>query len=98
MGRCYPGDQIFLKIKGARNCFKLNGSVDLVIMKPTQLVWVQMDVGRKRYCILFKMTNNQKKGMLTIQSVRMMTWHVRMTCGRTDCATHGIHWLRDVVE
>jgi hypothetical protein len=63
MGRCDPGDQILLKIQSARNHFKSNGSVGLVVMNPTQLVWVQMDIGRERYRVLFKTTNRQKKGM-----------------------------------
>ena len=33
-----PGDQIFLKIQSARNRFKSNGSVGLVVMNPTQLI------------------------------------------------------------
>jgi hypothetical protein len=49
------------KIQSARNRFKSNGSVGLVIMNPTQLVWVQTDVGSERYRVLFKMTNRQKK-------------------------------------
>jgi hypothetical protein len=40
---CDPGDQILLKIQSAQNRFKLNGSVGLVVMNPTQLVWVQAD-------------------------------------------------------
>jgi hypothetical protein len=55
-------------------------------MNPTQLVWVQTDVVSERYHVLFKMTNRQKKGMLTIQSVRLLTWqavrHVAELSGR----------------
>jgi hypothetical protein len=40
-----PGDHIFLKIQSARNHFKLNECVGLIVMNPTQLVWVQTDVG-----------------------------------------------------
>jgi hypothetical protein len=40
-----PGDQILLKIQSARNRFKSNGCVGLVVTNPTQLVWVQTDVG-----------------------------------------------------
>jgi hypothetical protein len=40
-----PGDQIFLKIQSARNRFKSNRSVGLVVTNPTQLIWVQTDVG-----------------------------------------------------
>jgi hypothetical protein len=86
-----PGDQILLKIQSARNRFKLNGSVGLVVTKPTQLVWVQTDVGSERYHVLFKMTNRQKKWMLTVQSIRMLTWQIirhvagRMTRGMQLC-------------
>jgi hypothetical protein len=81
-----PGDQILLKIQSARNRFKSNESVGLIVTNPTQLVWVQMDVGSERYRVLFKMTNRQKKGMLTVQSVRLLTWqsvrHVAELSGR----------------
>jgi hypothetical protein len=39
-----PGDQILLKIQSSWNHFKSNGCIGLVIMNPTQLVWVQTDV------------------------------------------------------
>ena len=64
-----PGDQILLKIQSAQNHFKSNGSIGLVVTNPMQLVWVQTDVGSERYHVLFKMTNMQKKGMLTVQFV-----------------------------
>jgi hypothetical protein len=57
-----PGDQILLKIQSARNHFKSNGSIGLIVTNPTQLIWVQIDIGSERYCVLFKMTNRQKKG------------------------------------
>jgi hypothetical protein len=50
------------KIQSARNHFKSNGSVGLVVMNPMQLIWVQTDVRSERYRILFKMKNRQKKG------------------------------------
>jgi hypothetical protein len=78
------------KIQSARNHFKSNESVGLIFMNPTQLVWVQMDIGRERYHILFKMTNRPKKVMLTvqsIQSIQMLTWQVvRHVAGHM---THG---------
>jgi hypothetical protein len=52
------------KIQSVRNHFKSNESVGLVVTNPTQLVWVQTDVGSERYRVLFKMTNRQKKGVL----------------------------------
>jgi hypothetical protein len=45
MGRCDPGDQILLKIKSDQNLFKSNRCIGLVITNPTQLEWVQTDVG-----------------------------------------------------
>ena len=62
MGMCDPGDQILLKIQSARNHFKSNRSVGLIVTNLTQLIWVQTDIGSERYRILFKMTNRQKKG------------------------------------
>jgi hypothetical protein len=62
------------KIQSAQNRFKLNESVGLIITNPMQLVWVQTDDGSERYHILFKMTNKQKKRVLTVQFVQMMTW------------------------
>jgi hypothetical protein len=50
------------KIQSAQNHFKLNESVGLVVANPTQLIWVQTDIGSKRYHVLFKMANRQKKG------------------------------------
>jgi hypothetical protein len=58
------------KIQGARNRFKLDKSVDLVFVNPMQLVSSQTDVGSERYCNLFRMSNRQKKGTLTVQSVQ----------------------------
>ena len=40
-----PGDQILLKIQSARNHLKSNESVGLIVTNPTQLFWVQIDVG-----------------------------------------------------
>jgi hypothetical protein len=40
-----PGDQISLKIQSARNHFKLNSYVGLIVMNPTQLERVQTDIG-----------------------------------------------------
>ena len=86
MGRCDPGDQILLKIQSTWNRFKSNGIVGLIVTIPMQLVWVQTDVGWERCHVLFKMSNRKKKGMLTVQSVRMLMWHVHTTRGRAELA------------
>jgi hypothetical protein len=70
MGRCDQGIKFCSKIQGAHNCFKPNESVDLIVVNPTQLVSSQTDVGSERYCNLFGMSNKQKKGTLTVQSVQ----------------------------
>jgi hypothetical protein len=49
------------KIQSARNRFKPNKSVGLVIANPMQLVSSQTDVGSKRYCNMFGMSNRQKQ-------------------------------------
>jgi hypothetical protein len=49
------------KIKSARNHFKPDESVGLVVANPTQLVSSQTDVESERYCNLFGMSNRQKK-------------------------------------
>jgi hypothetical protein len=58
------------KIQSARNHFKPDESVGLVVANPTQLVSSQTDVGSERYCNLFIKSNRQKKMMLTVQSVQ----------------------------
>jgi hypothetical protein len=74
MGRCDQGIKFCSKIQSAQNCFKSNGSIGLVVTNPTQLIWVQMDVGSKRYHVLFKMTNMQKRGVdCTVCTVRTDT-------------------------
>ena len=55
------GDQILLKIQSSWNRFKSNGSVGHIVTNPTQLTWVQTDVGSERYRVLFKMANMQKR-------------------------------------
>jgi hypothetical protein len=45
------------KIQSSQNRFKSNESVNLVIANPTQLVWVQTDVGSERYRDLFESSN-----------------------------------------
>jgi hypothetical protein len=97
MGRCDQGIKFCSKIQSARNHFKSNESVGLVVANPTQLVSSQTDVGSERYCDLFESSNRQKKGTLTVQSVqadvagpydRTLMWHVVMwqlligRCGR----------------
>ena len=84
MGRCDLGDQILLKIQSARNHVKLNGSIGLVITKPTQLVWVKTDIGSKRYHVLFKMTNWQKKGDVDCTVCTDADMAVCMTHGRDE--------------
>jgi hypothetical protein len=64
------------KIQSVQNLSKSNESVCLIVTNPTQLVWVQTDVRSERYRVLFKMTNRQKKEVLTVQSVRTLTWQV----------------------
>jgi hypothetical protein len=49
------------KIQSARNHFKTDESVGLVVANPTQLVSSQTDVGSERYCNLFIKSNRQKK-------------------------------------
>jgi hypothetical protein len=49
------------KIQSARNRFKSDESVGLVVVNPTQLVSSQTDVGSERYRNLFGMANRQKK-------------------------------------
>jgi len=82
----------------------MNESVDLVIMNPTQFVWVQTNVRKERYHILFKMTNMQKKGCWLYNPYSpygcwrgMFVWHVEKLNWQ-DRTTHGIHWLTDVDE
>jgi serine/threonine protein kinase len=48
------------KIQSARNHFKLDESVGLVVANPTQLVSSQTDVGSERYGDLFVKSNRQK--------------------------------------
>jgi hypothetical protein len=45
------------KIQSARNHFKSNESVGLIVANPTQLIWVQTDVGSERYRDLFESSN-----------------------------------------
>jgi hypothetical protein len=72
MGRCDQGIKFCSKIQNAQNCFKSNESICLIVVNPTQLVWVQTNDGKERYCILFKMANMQKRGAdCTVRTVRM---------------------------
>jgi hypothetical protein len=70
MGRCDQGIKFCSKIQSARNRFKLDERVGLVVANPMQLVSSQTDVGSERYCNLFVKSNRQKKMMLTVQSVQ----------------------------
>jgi hypothetical protein len=67
---CDQGIKFCSKIQSARNRFKPDESVGLVVANPTQLVSSQTDVGSERYCNLFVKSNRQKKMMLTVQSVQ----------------------------
>jgi hypothetical protein len=58
------------KIQSARNCFKLDESVGLVIANPTQLISSQTDIGSERYSDMFIKSNKQKNLLLTVQSVQ----------------------------
>jgi hypothetical protein len=53
-----------------------------VVMSPTQLVWLQIDVGSERYHIFFKMTNMQKRGV---------DCTVRTDADVAGCTTRGRH-------
>jgi hypothetical protein len=61
MGRCDQGIKFCSKIQSARNRFKPDESVGLIVANPTQLVSSQTDVGSERYCNLFGMSNRQKR-------------------------------------
>jgi hypothetical protein len=61
MGRCDQRIKFCSKIQSARNCFKPDKSIGLVVANPTQLVSSQTDVGSERYCNLFIKSNRQKK-------------------------------------
>jgi hypothetical protein len=80
---CDQGIKFCSKIQSAWNRFKLNGSVGLVIMNPTQLVWVQTDVGSERYRVLFKMTNSKKKRDADCTFRTDTDVASRTTCGRS---------------
>ena len=78
------------KIQSARNHFKPNESIDLVVANPMQLVWVQMDIGSERYRVLFEMTHRQKKMDVdcTVRTAAEVT--VRTTRGRAEWQIFGI--------
>jgi hypothetical protein len=63
-GNTYQDDQgikFCSKIQNARNRFKSNESVGLVVANPTQLVLFQTNIGSERYCDLFESSNRQKR-------------------------------------
>jgi hypothetical protein len=70
MGRCDQGIKFCSKIQSARNRFKSNESVGLIVANPMQLISSQTDVGSERYHDLFESSNRQKKRTLTVQSVQ----------------------------
>jgi hypothetical protein len=65
-----PGDQILLKIQSAWNHFKSNGCVGLVVMNPTQLIWVQT-TSNERDIAFCSNRQTGKKNVLTVQSIHM---------------------------
>jgi hypothetical protein len=70
MGRCDQGIKFCSKIQSARNHFKPDESVGLVVANPMQFISSQTDIGSERYCNLFLKSNRQKILMLTVQSVQ----------------------------
>ena len=80
-------------------------------MNPTQLVWVQTDIGSERYHFLFKMTNRQKKrdvdctvhtahttADVAVRTTRVDSWHVTWhVCSERDDDTWPIQWLPHVI-
>jgi hypothetical protein len=85
MGRCDPGDQFFLKIQSDWNHFKSNGCISLIIVNPTQLVWVKTEHHMREISHSVQINKQTKKNVLTIQSVQsiqMLTCQGRMTHGR----------------
>ena len=60
-GGVIRGSNFCSKLQSARNHFKSNESIGLVVVNPTQLVWFQTDVGSERYHVLFKMENKEKR-------------------------------------
>jgi hypothetical protein len=90
MGRCDQGIKFCSKIQSARNRFKSDESVGLVVANPTQLVWVQTDVGSERYHVLFKMANRQKRDAdCTVRTVRTDDDVADRT---DDVADHTLMW------
>jgi hypothetical protein len=89
MGRCDPGDQILLKNSKCSESLQIERE-----RRPHRHEPNATHLGsngrreRERYHVLFKTTNRQKKGMLTVQSVqsvRMLTWKsVRRVAGPYD--------------
>ena len=71
-----PSDQgikFCSKIKSARNHFKSNERVGLIVVNPTQFISSQTDVRSERYCDLFESSNRQKKGRWLCSPYRL-TW------------------------
>jgi hypothetical protein len=63
MGRCDQGIKFCSKIQSARNRFKPDESVGLVVANPAQLISSQTDVRSERYCNLF-IKSNRKKNLI----------------------------------
>jgi hypothetical protein len=62
-------------------------------MNPTQLVWVQMDFESERYCVLFKMTNRQKKRDVDCTVCTYDDVVGRTTCGRQLLDSWHVTWF-----
>jgi hypothetical protein len=90
MGRCDQGIKFFSKIQSAQNHFKSNKSIGLIVANPTQLIWVQTDVGSERYRVLFKMENRQKRDADC--TVRTLCTEDDVVDRTDDVAGHTLTW------
>jgi hypothetical protein len=96
MGRCDQGIKFCSKIQSARNCFKMDESVGLVVANPTQLISSQMDVGSERYSDMFIKSNSQKKKlMLTVQFVQSVQADVAEMYSRT-CGDMAVNYCMTI--
>ena len=94
---CDQGIKFCSKIQSARNRFKLDESIGLVVANPMQLVSSQTDVGSERYFNLFIKSNMQKKGCW-LYSPYSLTWQGRTTIRWCVMWWCGSCWLAGVVE
>jgi hypothetical protein len=87
MGRCDQGIKFCSKIQSARNRFKPDESVGLIVANPMQLVSSQTDVGSERYCNLFIKSNRKKKDVdCTVRTVQADV------AEPYDCTIHVVTW------